>query len=1022
MNEYISFKPQDAQLPGYIRFSLTKKAFTNISSSPGKAISKLVEFSKSKVLLITLGKDKEVYNVFTNEGIFLCRRSEDDNAMVILSFHKSNLMNQNKAMKQGICFKVTDGIIIQIKFSHLFDYYFDIVNGTTYKDNAFIGKNVTLSVRLIADKIKESQKVDDNEVDIIDEEYQPEKKLLSLLQLSESYSILSDELEKKKANLIGKVPYISISSIEYDRIDRIAYQFGINKIDENVFKVGVQVEIEDKNQIMHSAEIIELVKEDQDAPATSINLLFVEHIDISDFNQSGWFNLSFSSVNKDVQLAANERIKNGEATAKYMDLIFGKNQSAGFDNVDLSDVKAELMKKKYPPNESQMNAIASGINVKDVFLVMGPPGTGKTTVILEWVKYFVKNGKHVLVSSQNNKAVDNVLARIADEKYIDIIRVGTESKLQSEVIPYMFENKVTSLRRNITINSEEKIRTIEKNISEWRMYNETVEKAISLTVEAKTAKEYFRKKIIQELLPTYYQLRKLLNDHSQIQEKKKICISNINKLKEKIEKYENSTNVIIKFFTKRGYNRNQVLIAKEIKSFEEEKEREYLVVSEYNRLFYDFTGQFERTKNTLFFDLLEKVETERSAINTLNIMPEKDLSDIWMLFDKCRKQNILTADDCVRQQEIVSNAISRAEELSNVIKLWKQEIEEQQNYALNEIVLESVDLVGATCIGINSQKRFANLNFDVTIIDEAGQIQVHNALVPMSVSNKLIMLGDHKQIPPTVDQELIDLCEENGVKTDLLSMSLFEKMYYDLPKENKIMLDTQYRMPGEIADTISEWFYDGEYYSPPFKRNVDSLIPDLSKKSFVIIDTTGEANRYERKIEGAGSNNDMEANIVFDIIENIMEKTQNDLKEIGVISAYKSQVKLIKNKLNQILTKSLVNEMVATLDSYQGQERDIILYSFTKSSDTLPKKRKIGFLNELRRLNVAMTRCKKMLILVGDLEFLGSCEHCERDEEGNLLYNKSEKQFSDFINKMIQDVKLGRGEILSYQEFLERMR
>jgi superfamily I DNA and/or RNA helicase len=65
----------------------------------------------------------------------------------------------------------------------------------------------------------------------------------------------------------------------------------------------------------------------------------------------------------------------------------------------------------------------------------------------------------------------------------------------------------------------------------------------------------------------------------------------------------------------------------------------------------------------------------------------------------------------------------------------------------------------------------ANLDFDVTIIDEAGQIQVHNALVPMSVSNKLIMLGDHKQIPPTADQELMDLCVENGVKTELLEKS-----------------------------------------------------------------------------------------------------------------------------------------------------------------------------------------------------------------------------------------------------------
>lgn len=114
--------------------------------------------------------------------------------------------------------------------------------------------------------------------------------------------------------------------------------------------------------------------------------------------------------------------------------------------------------------------------------------------------------------------------------------------------------------------------------------------------------------------------------------------------------------------------------------------------------------------------------------------------------------------------------------------------------------------------------------------------------------------------------------------------------------------------------------------------------------------------------------------------------------------------------------------MVATLDSYQGQERDIILYSFTKSSNDSPKKRRIGFLNELRRLNVAMTRCKKMLILIGDMEFLGGCEHCDKDDSGHLIYDKSEKQFSDFINKMVSDVKKGRGELISYQEFVRRVR
>ena len=434
-----------------------------------------------------------------------------------------------------------------------------------------------------------------------------------------------------------------------------------------------------------------------------------------------------------------------------------------------------------------------------------------------------------------------------------------------------------------------------------------------------------------------------------------------------------------------------------------------------------YTQEYELLRDVDLPNLTMALEDEEDALKDINIMPPMRKENIWGLFQSCYQVTVKTADDCVRQQKLIAEDKKKASKLRNAILMWKGEMENQQNYALNEIVLESVDLVGATCIGINSQKRFANLDFDVTIIDEAGQIQVHNALVPMSVSNKLIMLGDHKQIPPNADQELVDLCEENGVKPDLLSMSLFEKMYYELPEANKIMLDTQYRMPAEIADTISEWFYDGKYYSPDFKKGLPSLIPQLSTKPYVIIDTSKESNRYERKIEGAGCDNSLEASIIFDLISEIAENPENDLKEIGVISAYKSQVKLIKNKLGKLLSKEEINEMVATLDSYQGQERDIILYSFTKSSKDSPKKRRIGFLNELRRLNVAMTRCKKMLILIGDMDFLGGCLHCDKDDEGDLIYDKSEKQFSDFINKMVKDVKSGRGDFISYQDFKKKV-
>lgn len=82
---------------------------------------------------------------------------------------------------------------------------------------------------------------------------------------------------------------------------------------------------------------------------------------------------------------------------------------------------------------------------------------------------------------------------------------------------------------------------------------------------------------------------------------------------------------------------------------------------------------------------------------------------------------------------------------------------------------------------------------------------------------------------------------------------------------------------------------------------------------------------------------------------------------------------------------------------------------------------RIGFLNELRRLNVAMSRCKKMLIMIGDMNFLSGCMHQNVDENGKEIYAQSEKEFSDFICKMMKDVQNGRGEMISYEELKERL-
>lgn len=1020
MTRFVEFKPQDIVLPTYVRFSVTKGAFEKMLNHPSGVKPILMSLSASSVLLITKGRSEGLYEVFTSNGSYLCRITDDFNSLLIIGFNENTLIKQNNAMKNGICFRVSDGIIVQLTLAEPYNYFFDIVNGKQLRSNSYSNRKVVSSARIIKEQVDLSNTITEEDGEILDEEYEPERRLSNLLQISEHYSILSSELEERNANAMGRISYYKIEAIEYDRVDRVAYRFLVDSVDEKIFKVGVRLELEDKTGESHSGEIIHIEINDD---FQSIDLLFNEQIGVDEFSPIGWISLSFSTVNKEVQLTANERIRSGEAPAKYMDNIIGKRSSAGFENKDLTQVEKSLMESEYPPNESQMKAIAAGINTKDVFLVMGPPGTGKTTVILEWVKYFVRNErKRVLISSQNNKAVDNVLSRIIDEKDIDIIRIGSEAKLQSEVRPYMFENKIKDLRESIVENTGGNIKKIKDTILPWLGFLDRLKLLIQTNKEVDKLRNDYENIINNEIITRYNELVKLYEDYHDLRDQIILMEDKLSMKIEKINDYENRTKIFDKIiFALPNFIRNMTTRSN-VAKFDKLKARESETVNRYNGIYLSYTSIYEKTLEEEFTTYYHRDKLRNSELVDIEkTLPHSE--NKWGLFSDVdiKGEDWKNTRKLINSQAKIEEENHRGQMIIETIGSWKLEIESSQNYALNEIILESVDLVGATCIGINSQRRFANLDFDITIIDEAGQIQVHNGLVPMSVSNKLIMLGDHKQIPPTADQELLDLCEENGVDTDLLEMSLFEKMYDEIPETNKIMLDTQYRMPGEIADTISEWFYEGQYLSADFKRNGRSQIPKLSEKPFLVIDTSGEPHRYEKRIPQAGSNNNLEGDIIRDLVSHISLDPDANLDEIGVISAYKSQVKLVKEKLGEIFSYELINEMVATLDSYQGQERDIIIYSFTKSSSRNPKHRRIGFLNELRRLNVAMTRCKKMLILIGDMEFLSSCEHMDIDEDEEIVYEKSEKEFSDFINKMLEDVKAGRGEIINYKEFIKRL-
>lgn len=291
------------------------------------------------------------------------------------------------------------------------------------------------------------------------------------------------------------------------------------------------------------------------------------------------------------------------------------------------------------------------------------------------------------------------------------------------------------------------------------------------------------------------------------------------------------------------------------------------------------------------------------------------------------------------------------------------ELEEE---AVDEVIQES-DVVVATNSTAGTEL-IKNEEFDVAVIDEATQATEPSCLIPIAHVDKVIMAGDHKQLPPTI------LSQE--AKNKGLEKSLFERMLHLHGPDIKKMLHTQFRMNTDIMDFSSKEFYDGEIKAAPKVAN-HTLNIETQENDFIaricnpeqpvtFLDTTGKFKERTRK-GSTSKENPKEAKLVEKIVKQVMDLGVEP-EQVGVISPYDDQVDLLQTNIK---TKGLE---INTVDGFQGREKDVIILSFVRSNP----RDEIGFLKDLRRLNVSITRARKKLIAIGDSNTLKQNETYSR--------------------------------------------
>jgi superfamily I DNA and/or RNA helicase len=342
----------------------------------------------------------------------------------------------------------------------------------------------------------------------------------------------------------------------------------------------------------------------------------------------------------------------------------------------------------------------------------------------------------------------------------------------------------------------------------------------------------------------------------------------------------------------------------------------------------------------------------------------------------------------------------------------------QYNYEiiLKPLIYNSLDVVFATCIGIKTDPVFGDIDykFDTVIIDEAGKANIAETLVAIELGKKVILVGDQMQLPPYIDSSDIDEKEPESFprspygsdypQDDIISAlqaSFFEFIINRInankfPGENIEMLNYQHRMHPNIGEFISASFYDGRV-KMGHRTHLNKLeLPAPLNKEVIFFDTSNLPDRYELT-DGFSAKNNAEAATISEIILPKLFEHNVSPDSMAIIAPYKSQVANIQEHIQKSASCNFKNLDISTLDSFQGKEYDIIIFSFTRSSnhwdapevDGRKKFTKVGFLDDARRLNVALSRAKKKLILVGNaITLTDSRSHYDRIFNYTQLFKK----------------------------------
>jgi ATP-dependent RNA/DNA helicase IGHMBP2 len=268
-----------------------------------------------------------------------------------------------------------------------------------------------------------------------------------------------------------------------------------------------------------------------------------------------------------------------------------------------------------------------------------------------------------------------------------------------------------------------------------------------------------------------------------------------------------------------------------------------------------------------------------------------------------------------------------------------------------DAILDHATVVCATTTGLDSEL-LGRRRFSVAVIDEAAQCTEPSAWIPLLRVDRVVLAGDHCQLPATV---ISPVAQKRG-----LGISLMERLVASGGKTWSRLLEVQYRMHTDIMEFSSSQFYEGRLRADASVASATladlGLDPDpLCERSLRLVDTAGAGYEEEQEPDGSSRLNPAEAEIALKYVGRLLELGL-DPADIAVISPYAAQVRHLRDNAPH------PDVEIDTVDGFQGREKEAVIVSLVRSNVLGD----VGFLAETRRMNVALTRARRLLVVIGD--------------------------------------------------------